>query len=129
MRRRLVLCFVAAVLVSALAGAVAGAGVTRGQREGGAFRVITCSDAPGCFDYLDPALASTLIASDVLQTSCGSLVRYQDKAPPAAYRLVPELAASFPRISRRFCLASTWALSRCSRKRSFRARSSSGGRS
>jgi ABC-type transport system substrate-binding protein len=35
----------------------------------------------------------------VLQTSCGSLVRYPDKAPPAGYRLVPELATGFPRIS------------------------------
>src|SRR5207247_2584709 len=32
---------------------------------------------------------------------CASLMRYPDKPPPAGYRLVPELAAGFPRISDR----------------------------
>jgi peptide/nickel transport system substrate-binding protein len=99
MRRRLVLCFLAVPLVSALAGTMAGAGVSKGQREGGTFRVVTCTGGIGCFDYLDPALTFTPIGYDVLQTSCGSLVRYPDKAPPGGYRLVPELATSFPRIS------------------------------
>lgn len=99
MRRRLVLCCLAVPLVIALAGTVAGAGVSKRQREGGTFRVVTCTGGIGCFDYLDPALTTTSVAYDVLQTSCGSLVRYRDKAPPAGYRLVPELATSFPHIS------------------------------
>ena len=101
MGRRLVLCFLAAALTGAVAGTVAGAGVTRSTADGGTFQVVTCTGPFGCFDYLDPALASSQAAYDVLQASCGSLVRYPDKAPPAGYRLVPELARSFPRISRK----------------------------
>jgi ABC-type transport system substrate-binding protein len=39
-------------------------------------------------------------SSALTSTYCASLVRYPDKPPPAGYRLVPELARSFPRISR-----------------------------
>jgi peptide/nickel transport system substrate-binding protein len=99
MSRRLVFCFLMAALTGAVAGTVAGARVTGTTREGGTFRVLYCSGGIGCFDYLDPALAFTPAGYDVLHTSCGSLVRLKDKAPPAGYRLVPELATTFPRVS------------------------------
>src|SRR5437588_10566763 len=95
MRRRLILCMVAIGLASASAGWTIGAGTTA-TREGGTFRVALCFGGGNpCFDYLDPALED----SAVTPTFCASLMRYPDKPPPAGYRLVPELARSFPRIS------------------------------
>jgi peptide/nickel transport system substrate-binding protein len=97
--RRLVLCVLALALAAGLAGTMAGAGVTRPARDGGTFRVVSCTGGLTCFDYIDPALAQGF-GTTVQATFCGSLMRYPDKPPPAGYRLVPELAASFPRISR-----------------------------
>lgn len=80
---------VAAVL--ALPGA---AGSAPDARDGGIFRV-----AMQRLDYVDPALAYSVEARALLDTTCARLMTYPDKPPPAGLRLVPEAAAAYPRAS------------------------------
>ena len=95
MRRRPVSVLLALVVL----GSAAGIGASGSAPNGGTFRIASCSSA-GCVSGIDPALAGDTAGSVVLQpVICASLVRYPDKRPPAGYRLVPELAAGFPRIS------------------------------
>jgi ABC-type transport system substrate-binding protein len=93
MRARLSLlgvCFVAAV---ALGGAAAGH--ARGIREGGTFRIAI---TVGVFQSIDPALYG--LESRILRPACAALMSYPDKPLPAGLRLAPELAESYPIVSR-----------------------------
>jgi peptide/nickel transport system substrate-binding protein len=63
-------------------------------REGGFFRV-----AFSRLDYVDPALSYTLPGWLILDATCARLLRYPDKPPPEGYRLVPEVAVGYPKIS------------------------------
>ena len=74
-----------------------GSGSATGVREGGIFSITF--HGPSGLDYVDPALASTAPGWAVLDTTCARLLTYPDKPPPAAFRLVPEVAAGFPKIS------------------------------
>jgi peptide/nickel transport system substrate-binding protein len=65
-------------------------------REGGDFRV---NLGAGAFDHIDPALAYGGASWAVLDTVCATLMRYPDKPPPEGYKLVPEVAKAFPRVS------------------------------
>jgi peptide/nickel transport system substrate-binding protein len=76
------------------AGAV---GSAPAARDGGIFRITF--HQPSGLDYVDPALASTLPGWAVLDTTCARLLTYPDKPPPAAFQLVPEVAAGLPKIS------------------------------
>jgi ABC-type transport system substrate-binding protein len=64
------------------------------SREGGIFRISALQ-----VDYVDPALSYTLGGWSILDTTCAQLMRYPDKAPPEGLRIVPEVAAAFPKIS------------------------------
>lgn len=68
------------------------------QQEGGIFKI--SFNAASGVDYLDPALASTPAAWALLDTTCARLLAYPDKAPPAGFRLEPEVATAMPRVSR-----------------------------
>ena len=68
-----------------------------GVREGGIFRI--SFHQPSGLDYVDPALASTAPGWAVLDTTCARLLTYPDKPPPAAFRLVPEVATGLPKVS------------------------------
>ena len=83
----------AAAIVVALVqtGAVAS---TSKVRDGGIFRV-----AFQRLDYVDPALASSVEARALFDTTCARLMTYPDKPPPEGFRLVPEVAAAYPRAS------------------------------
>lgn len=103
MRRRLQLLVVVLALGCGLylAGAhiaapgwASGAGPTA---EGGIFR-ISLNSISG-IDYMDPALASSPPGWALLDTTCARLMSYPDKPPPEGFRLQPEVAAGFPRIS------------------------------
>src|SRR5919109_5535563 len=84
------------VIAVALAGCVGSAGASASTaREGGIFRV----SAPEA-DSFDPALAYSLGAWSILDTTCAKLMTYPDKPPPEGFRVVPEVAADFPTISR-----------------------------
>ena len=69
-------------------------GATAKVREGGIFRISLES-----LDYIDPALAYTLPGWALIDTTCARLMTYPDKPPPEGYRLVPEVAAAYPRMS------------------------------
>lgn len=90
-RRRLIVAAVAVAAVPVQAGAVASA---PDARDGGIFRV-----AFARFDYVDPALAYSVESRMLLDTTCARLMSYPDKAPPEGLRIVPEVAASYPRAS------------------------------
>jgi ABC-type transport system substrate-binding protein len=64
------------------------------SREGGIFRV---SSPP--LDFVDPALSYSASGWALLDTTCAHLMRYQDKPAPETFRIVPEVAAAFPKIS------------------------------
>ena len=91
-----------AVLLLALVPlAVAGLGGAHGStgaREGGIFRV-TFLTGSGNFDNVDPALAYSRESWALLDTVCARLMRYRDRPPPEGYRIVPEVAAAFPKVS------------------------------
>jgi ABC-type oligopeptide transport system substrate-binding subunit len=86
-----VLVATAGLLVGGLG--YAGAGRSAGIREGGTFKVSFDKDN---FDYVDPALSS---GNAVLDATCTHLMSYPDKPPPDGLKLVPEVAAAYPRVS------------------------------
>src|SRR5437016_9955228 len=81
-----------AALFALGAGVLVVATSARSTREGGVFRVA------GVPDSIDPAI--TVDAGDALSTTCALLMRYPDKPLPEGTRLVPEVAAGYPDISR-----------------------------
>jgi ABC-type transport system substrate-binding protein len=66
-------------------------------QEGGIFRIALNSFSG--IDYLDPALASSPPGWALLDTTCARLLAYPDKAPPAGFRLEPEVATALPTVS------------------------------
>jgi peptide/nickel transport system substrate-binding protein len=84
-----VLSVCAALVLSASGGA-------RGVKEGGDFRIHL---GAGAFDHIDPALAYSSTSWAVLDTVCATLMAYPDKPPPEGYRLVPDVAKAYPRVS------------------------------
>ncbi len=74
------------------AGVLAGATPASSARESGVFRIA------GVPDSIDPAI--TVDAGDALSTSCALLMHYPDKPLPDGTRVVPEVAAGYPDISR-----------------------------
>jgi ABC-type transport system substrate-binding protein len=82
---------VAATLIFVDTGAL-GSG---SQRDGGIFRI-----AMDGIDYIDPALSYSNGGWAILDTTCARLMTYPDKPVPEGARLVPEVAADFPKISR-----------------------------
>jgi peptide/nickel transport system substrate-binding protein len=67
-------------------------------RKGGTFRV---SWEANFFDHIDPAISYGPTWA-LVNTTCASLMRYPDRPAPAGFRLAPEVAAGFPRVSRDF---------------------------
>jgi ABC-type transport system substrate-binding protein len=63
-------------------------------REGGILNV-----AFSGLDYVDPALSYRQAGWTILDATCARLLRYPDKPPPEGYRLVPEVAVGYPKIS------------------------------
>jgi peptide/nickel transport system substrate-binding protein len=86
-------------VTAVLAGVLAAQSASSGPgRDGGIFR-ITFQSGPTAFDHVDPALAYSRESWTLLDTVCAQLMRYADKAPPAGYKLVPEVAAAAPKVS------------------------------
>ena len=70
------------------------ADATSGVRDGGTFHVAVIG---ADFHYIDPALAESLSELPLLDLTCARLMRYPDKPPPEGFRLIPEVAADYPR--------------------------------
>ena len=75
-----------------LGAAMVVAGASGGVPAGGVFRVAGAPDA------IDPAI--TLDAYDALQATCAKLMNYPDLPMPEGTRVVPEVAARYPTVSR-----------------------------
>jgi oligopeptide transport system substrate-binding protein len=86
-----------ALFMLAAGGVATAAGATpsREAREGGIFRVFI-----EALDYVDPALSYSSGGWAILDTTCARLMTHPDKPAPEGFRLVPEVAASFPKVSR-----------------------------
>jgi peptide/nickel transport system substrate-binding protein len=84
---------------SAIAGPSGSAGPqasSSGQaRVGGTFKHSLSVD----IDYVDPALAYYVPSWSIMYATAGMLMNYPDAPAPRGSRLVPEIAAGFPRIS------------------------------
>jgi ABC-type transport system substrate-binding protein len=81
-----------ALLGAAVAAPTGGSDGAAGLRDGGTLRIAVTT-----FDSVDPALAGFTWAD---LATCALLVRYPDKPPLEGDRVVPEVAAGYPRISR-----------------------------
>lgn len=57
-------------------------------------------DPTSGLDYVDPALASSAPGWAVLDTTCARLMTYPDKPAPKSFKVVPEVAARPPSVSR-----------------------------
>jgi peptide/nickel transport system substrate-binding protein len=66
--------------------------------NGGTFRIVFAPPEP--LDHIDPAISNTQAGWALLDLACARLMTYPDKAPPAALRAVPEVAAAPPTVSR-----------------------------
>ncbi len=76
-------------------GFAAGRGTAGSQiREGGTFR----ASIPG-IDYVDPALAYQPASWALIDLTCAKLMNHPDRPLPDGLRVVPEVAADYPRVS------------------------------
>ncbi len=73
-------------------------GSASGVRTGGIFRISLAPQAG--LDNIDSALSFTAPGWALIDTTCARLMTYPDRPPPAGFRVVPEVAARFPKISR-----------------------------
>jgi peptide/nickel transport system substrate-binding protein len=92
---RIVAIIGAAVAAVALSLDAASGGQRTTEREGGTFRMAI---SLGVFQAIDPALYG--LESRLLRPACAALMSYPDTPLPGGLRLRPELAASFPVVSR-----------------------------
>lgn len=93
---RVVLLGLVLVLATCAAGAAL-AGSRGAGADGGTLRVnISESDV----QYLDPQLDYEFYGWSLLFATCARLMSYPDKSGPAGSRLVPEVAAGFPVVSK-----------------------------
>jgi peptide/nickel transport system substrate-binding protein len=100
-RRKLRLFCLALAGAGVLLGVIAQPGAlgsTSAARPGGIFRISLAVQAT--LDHMDPALSYTAPGWALIDTTCARLMAYPDKPPPAGFRVVPEVAAGFPKVSR-----------------------------
>ncbi len=67
------------------------------RASGGTFKVSFVTNA---LDSVDPALSYTEEGWALLDATCARLLNYPDKPAPEGLRLVPEVAAGYPRVSK-----------------------------
>ena len=95
-RMRIALSLVMLLAGAGLIAAAALAGESRPlTRKGGTLRI-----AFARLDYIDPALTYSVEGSLLLDTTCARLMTYPDRQAPQRLRLVPEVATSYPKVSR-----------------------------
>jgi ABC-type oligopeptide transport system substrate-binding subunit len=94
--------FAVAAFGAAFLGLVSARSDASGPRadspKGGIFQIVFAP--PEKLDTMDPAIANTQASWSLLDLTCARLMTYPDKPAPQAYRLVPEVAAAAPKVSR-----------------------------
>jgi ABC-type oligopeptide transport system substrate-binding subunit len=100
LKNRLVLAVAAlAAALLGLASAHSGSsGPSATPPRGGILKVVFAP--PEQLDTMDPAIANTQASWSLLDLTCARLMTYPDKPTPQAFRLVPEVAAVPPKVSR-----------------------------
>jgi peptide/nickel transport system substrate-binding protein len=98
-RKRLALALIVAAAMLPIVALPGAHGAPERQR-GGIVRV-TLAVQSG-IDNMDPALSFTAAGWALIDTTCARLLAYPDKAPPAGFRLAPEVAVRFPQTSSDF---------------------------
>jgi ABC-type amino acid transport substrate-binding protein len=83
-------------LAACVALLLAASGTARGIKEGGTFRIGIISEL---FDSVDGAVTATPATIPVRRATCASLLTTPDKPFPEGARVVPELAAGFPKVT------------------------------
>jgi peptide/nickel transport system substrate-binding protein len=69
---------------------------TAAPKAGGTFLV---EESASFFDSIDAALSGSAYTAPWLSAACASLMRLQDRPLPEGFRVGPELAADFPKVS------------------------------
>src|SRR5215210_9597848 len=96
-RLRIALPLAMLILGAMLLGAALAQGEARVAKpkikNGGTFRITVAGETSS----VDPAVVGEFA---LLEATCARLMTYPDKPPPRGYRLVPEVASRFPRVSR-----------------------------
>jgi ABC-type transport system substrate-binding protein len=87
-----------AVTVAAAVFAMSAPGTTATAPNGGIFRISFAQQAG--LDYIDPALSFTTPGWALIDTYCARLLTNPDKAPPEGFKIVPEVAVAWPKVSR-----------------------------
>src|SRR5215210_5969417 len=96
-RLRIALPLAMLILGAMLLGAALAQGEARVAKpkikNGGTFRITVAGETGS----VDPTVVDD---AALLEATCARLMTYPDKPPPRGYRLVPEVASGFPRVSR-----------------------------
>jgi peptide/nickel transport system substrate-binding protein len=69
---------------------------THGIKEGGTFRIGISGDV---FDSIDPAITNLPGSGSLSRIACAGLMNYHDKPLPEGLRVVPEIAAAYPKVT------------------------------
>jgi ABC-type transport system substrate-binding protein len=97
-KSRPVLAVAALALVGVASAYSDASGPSAQPPRGGIFNVVYAPPEP--LDTMDPAMANTQASWALLDLTCARLMTYPDKPPPAAFQLIPEVAAAPPTVSR-----------------------------
>jgi len=91
------------LVMLALGAGLLGAAIAQGSsetvtpiRDGGTFRIAVM----GSTGDIDPAIVHESAVGFLLEPTCARLMTYPDKPPPEGFRLVPEVATRYPRVSK-----------------------------
>src|SRR5262245_21653592 len=87
---------IGAGLLAAATAAARGGDSAAAIRNGGTLRI---ASSPDGLDSLDPALSYSTLGWALLDATCAKLLTYRDRRAPEGYRIVPEVARGYPRVS------------------------------
>jgi peptide/nickel transport system substrate-binding protein len=99
-RQRASISLLMLVLGAGLIGAALASEKTAGtphSKSGGTFRITALKRD---FDSIDPAISYRPTTGALLDLACARLFNYPDKPPPDGFRIVPEVSAGYPHVSR-----------------------------
>jgi len=96
MHRKVWLTIAAALLAASLFAGSSAASEAAKPKKGGTLRAMFATDV----DFIDPSLAYYVHSWQIMGAVGANLLRFADKEGSAGSRVVPEVAAGFPKVSR-----------------------------